>query len=108
MKKRLFVFSLLFAALIVMPLQGDAATGKESVENQVNKILEKLKDPAFKEQPRDAKIAEVRKIIKRFLITPSYPKERWVETGKNSAMPRKQNLSAFSVFCSKMCMRIEF
>ncbi|MGD8523598.1 MAG: ABC transporter substrate-binding protein [Desulfobacterales bacterium] len=63
MKKRLFVFSLLFAALILMPLQGDAATGKESVEKQVNKILEKLKDPAFKEQPKDAKIAEVRKII---------------------------------------------
>jgi phospholipid transport system substrate-binding protein len=64
MKKRLWVFCLFFfAALVVMPLQGDAATGKESVEKQVNKILEKLKDPAFKEQPRDAKIAEVRKII---------------------------------------------
>ena len=63
MKKRLLVFSLLFVALIVLPLQGYAATGKESVENQVNKILEKLKDPAFKEQPRDAKITEVRKII---------------------------------------------
>ena len=64
MKKRLFVFCLLFiAALIVLPFQGYAATGKESVENQVNKILEKLKDPAFKEQSKDAKIAEVRKII---------------------------------------------
>ena len=63
MRKRLLVLSLLFAALVVWPLQGDAATGKESVENQVNKILEKLKDPAFKQQPRDAKIAEVRKII---------------------------------------------
>ena len=64
MKKRLFVFCLLFiAALMVLPLQADAATGKESVEKQVNKILEKLKDPAFKEQSRDAKIAEVRKII---------------------------------------------
>jgi len=52
-----------FAALIVLPLQGDADTGKESVEKQVNKIVEKLKEPAFKEQPRDAKIAEVRKII---------------------------------------------
>ena len=64
MKKRLFVLWLFFfAALIVLPLQGNAATGKESVENQVNKILEKLKDPAFKEQPRDTQIAEVRKII---------------------------------------------
>lgn len=63
MKKRLLVFSLLFITLLVLPLQSYAATGKESVENQVNKILEKLKDPAFKEQPRDAQIAEVRKII---------------------------------------------
>jgi phospholipid transport system substrate-binding protein len=63
MNKRLLVFSLLFAALVLLPFQGYAATGKESVENQVNKILEKLKDPAFKAQPRDAKIAEVRKII---------------------------------------------
>ena len=64
MKKRLFVLYLFFfTALIVLPLQGYAATGKESVENQVNKILEKLKDPAFREQPKDAKIAEVRKII---------------------------------------------
>ena len=63
MKKRLFVFGLLVAALIVLPLQADAATGKESVEKQVNKIVAKLKDPAFKEQPKDAKIAEVRKII---------------------------------------------
>ena len=64
MKKRLFVLYLFFfTALIVLPLQGYAATGKESVEGQVNKILEKLKDPAFKEQPRDAKITEVRKII---------------------------------------------
>jgi phospholipid transport system substrate-binding protein len=63
MKKRLFAFSLFLAALMVLPLQADAATGKESVENQVNKILEKLKDPAFKAQPRDAQIAEVRKVI---------------------------------------------
>jgi phospholipid transport system substrate-binding protein len=64
MKKRLFLFCLLFSAvLVVLPLQADAATGKESVENQVNKILEKLKNPAFKGQPRDAKITEVRKII---------------------------------------------
>ena len=64
MKKRLFVFCLLLiAAFIASPLQADAATGKESVETQVNKILEKLKDPAFKQQPRDDKIAEVRKII---------------------------------------------
>jgi phospholipid transport system substrate-binding protein len=63
MKKRLFAFSLFLAALMVLPLQADAATGKESVENQVNKILEKLKDPAFKAQPRDAQIGEVRKVI---------------------------------------------
>ena len=64
MKKQLCVLCLFFfAALIALPLQADAATGKESVEKQVNKIVEKLKDPAFKEQARDAKIAEVRKII---------------------------------------------
>ncbi len=63
MKKRLFVIGLLFFMLVGLPLQGYAATGKESVENQVNKILTKLKEPGFNEQPRETKIAEVRKII---------------------------------------------
>ncbi|UCG07400.1 MAG: ABC transporter substrate-binding protein [Desulfobacterales bacterium] len=63
MKKRLFVIGLLFFMLVGLPLQGYAATGKESVENQVNKILTKLKEPGFNDQPRETKIAEVRKII---------------------------------------------
>jgi phospholipid transport system substrate-binding protein len=63
MKKRRYVISLFLITLLVLPLQSYATTGKESVENQVNKILTKLKDPAFKGQPRDAQIAEVRNII---------------------------------------------
>jgi len=63
MRKRLFTIVLLMSALLFLPLQVNAATAKETVVTQVNKILAKLKEPSFKDLSTDVKIAEVRKII---------------------------------------------
>ncbi len=47
---------LILAILIVLPLQGYAATPKETVEGGVNKLLKTLGDPSFKAQPKEQKI----------------------------------------------------
>ncbi len=57
----LFVFILVIA--LILPLQALAAGAKETVEAQVNKELAALGDPAFKDKPRDEKIAKIREII---------------------------------------------
>jgi len=54
---------LIFAMLVVIPLQAFGATPKETVETEVNKVLTTLGDPSFKSKPREAKIDEVGKII---------------------------------------------
>jgi phospholipid transport system substrate-binding protein len=54
---------LLLAVVLILPLQVHADGAKATVEGQINKILAKMKEPAFKELPRDAKLAEIRKII---------------------------------------------
>lgn len=63
MKKQFIGLILILALAILMPLQGHAATAKETVENGVNQVLNTLSDPAFKAKPRDAKIEEVGNII---------------------------------------------
>jgi len=50
-------------ALCALPLQVLAASAKETVEVQVNKVLTTLAEPAFKDQPRDAKIVKIRSIV---------------------------------------------
>lgn len=47
---------LILAILIVLPLQGYAATPKETVEGGVNKLLKTLGDPSFKAKPKEQKI----------------------------------------------------
>jgi len=47
---------LILAILIVLPLQGYAATPKETVEGGVNKLLKTLGDPSFKAQTKEQKI----------------------------------------------------
>jgi phospholipid transport system substrate-binding protein len=54
---------LIQAILIVIPLQGFAATPKETVETGVNKVLKTLGDQSFKAKPRDVKIDEIGNII---------------------------------------------
>ncbi len=63
MDKKFIAFILIFVGLLVMPFQVDAATPKETVETEVNKVLTTLSDPTFQGKPRSAKINEVGKII---------------------------------------------
>jgi phospholipid transport system substrate-binding protein len=57
MIKRYSGLILIFAVLLVIPLQSDAATPKETVESGVNNLLKTLGDPAFKAQTKDQQIA---------------------------------------------------
>jgi phospholipid transport system substrate-binding protein len=64
MKKRHIGLSLiLVAVLFIVPLQVHAQGAKATIEAQINKMLAKMNEPAFKELSRDAKLEEVRKII---------------------------------------------
>jgi phospholipid transport system substrate-binding protein len=57
MIKRYSGLILIFAVLMMIPLQSDAATPKETVESGVNNLLKTLGDPAFKAQTKDQQIA---------------------------------------------------
>jgi phospholipid transport system substrate-binding protein len=63
MKKRWLILHLILVFLIVSPLSLYAATATDAVKGGVDSILTKLRDPAFKELPRDEKIAGIREII---------------------------------------------
>jgi phospholipid transport system substrate-binding protein len=64
MKKRQIGLSLiLLAVLLIPPLHVYADGAKAAVEAQINKMLAKMQQPAFKELSRDAKLAEIRKVI---------------------------------------------
>jgi phospholipid transport system substrate-binding protein len=63
MKKRLLILSLIFVFLMVSPLSVYAAKATDAVQGGVDKILTKLRDPAFKELPREEQIAGIRSII---------------------------------------------
>jgi len=63
LKRFHLVVAVLALALFVLPLQVLAATAKETVEVQVNKVLKALAEPAFKDQNRDAKIVKIRSIV---------------------------------------------
>jgi phospholipid transport system substrate-binding protein len=58
---------LIFAILVVIPLQSYAATPKETVETGVNNLLKTLGDSAFKAKPEDERIsiigAEIEKVF---------------------------------------------
>jgi phospholipid transport system substrate-binding protein len=53
----------LWMAALLMPALIWAATAKETVETQVNKVLRALSEPGFKDQVKDAKIAKIRSIV---------------------------------------------
>jgi phospholipid transport system substrate-binding protein len=59
MNKRYAGLILIFAFLIMIPLQAYAATPKETVETGVNKVLKTLSDPAFKAKSKDQQIAAI-------------------------------------------------
>jgi phospholipid transport system substrate-binding protein len=54
---------ILLAVFLILPLQVHADGAKATIEGQIDKMLVKMKEPAFKELSRDAKLAEIRKII---------------------------------------------
>jgi phospholipid transport system substrate-binding protein len=59
MNKRFTGLILIFTFLFLIPLQGYAATPKETVEAAVNQILKTLGDPAFKAKSKDQRIAVI-------------------------------------------------
>jgi phospholipid transport system substrate-binding protein len=56
MNKLITGMILIFAAMMVMPFQGYAATPKETVETGVNNLLKTLGDPSFKAKPKDERL----------------------------------------------------
>ncbi len=56
MDKRITGVILTLAILLVIPLQGYAATPKETVETGVTKLLGTLGDPAFKAKPKEQQV----------------------------------------------------
>ena len=63
MNKYIYGLMLVLAVLIIMPLQGFAATPKETVETGVTNLLKTLGDPAFKAKPKDERIEIMKKEI---------------------------------------------
>jgi len=59
MNKRFAGLILSFTFLMLIPLQGYAATPMETVETGVNKVLKTLSDPAFKAKSKDQQIATI-------------------------------------------------
>jgi len=59
MKRRFTGIILILAVVLMIPLQGYAATAKETVEKGVNKLIATLGDSAFKAQTKDAQIAKI-------------------------------------------------
>ena len=66
MNKRFTGLILIFAILALLPLQGYAATPKETVQDGVNKVIGTLSDPAFKAKPKDQQIATLGEQIDQF------------------------------------------
>lgn len=54
---------ILLAILLLLPLQVYADGAKATVKAQIDKMLTRMKEPAFKAQTRDAKLADIRNVI---------------------------------------------
>ena len=64
MKKTYIALGVILLAISSMlPFEALAAGAKDTVQGQIDKMLTTMKQPGFKDQSRDAQIAEVRKII---------------------------------------------
>ena len=60
MKRRFTGIILILAVVLIIPLQGYAATtAKETVEKGVNNLIATLGDPEFKAKAKDAQIAQI-------------------------------------------------
>jgi phospholipid transport system substrate-binding protein len=63
MDKKFTGLMLILAVLLVMPLQGYAATPMETIETGVNKVIGKLSEPGFKDQAKDVQISQLSELI---------------------------------------------
>ncbi len=64
MKRKLVGLNIIgLVVLLILPLQVYAEDAKATVETQINKMLARMQEPSFKEQPRDTKLADIRGII---------------------------------------------
>ncbi len=63
MKIAVWGATLLLVVGLVAPAQAGAATAKDTIETEVAKILEHLKDPAFKQLAKQDQVDKVRSII---------------------------------------------
>jgi len=57
------IVAALWVAALAMPATVQAATARETVETQVNKVLKALAEPESKDQTKDAKIVKIRSIV---------------------------------------------
>jgi len=53
----------ILAVVLVLPLQGYAATPMETVETGVNEVIAKLSEPGFKSQAKDVQISQLSDLI---------------------------------------------
>ena len=60
MNKIIYILILIFAVVAVSPIQGLAATPKETVETGVNDLLKILGDPSFKSKSKDERISIIK------------------------------------------------
>jgi len=96
MIKRYSGLILIFAVLMVIPLQSDAATPKETVESGVNNLLKTLGDPAFKAQTKDQQIATLgTEIEKVFDFTELSKRTLGRDWKKMSAAQQKEFVKLF-------------
>ena len=54
---------LILAVLLMLPLQGYAASPMETVETGVNQVIAKLSEPGFKSQAKDVQISQLSDLI---------------------------------------------
>jgi phospholipid transport system substrate-binding protein len=54
---------IIFAVLLILPLQVFAAGAKDTVETQISKMLAKMQTPEFKGLQKDGKLTEISNII---------------------------------------------
>jgi phospholipid transport system substrate-binding protein len=62
-RKHIGLSLILLAALLISPLHLYADAAKAAVEGQIDKMLAKMQQPAFKALQRDAKLSEIRQVI---------------------------------------------
>ena len=54
---------IVLAFLLILPVHAYADGAKATVKAQIDKMLMRMKEPAFKAQTRDAKLADIRNVI---------------------------------------------